>query len=115
MIEIGRNIFALIAFGSAVIFGIGGIIGLFRFPDAYSRLQAGALCGTTAVISIFIGSLILAPTWAIAARIILLLFFFLVSSPTGAHIVARFAWNSDIQPWRPADQRRTGSDDRSKE
>jgi multicomponent Na+:H+ antiporter subunit G len=36
-----------------------------------------------------------------AARIIIIGFFFLVSSPTGSHIVARFAWNSDIMPWKP--------------
>jgi len=102
MIVITRNIIALIAFSAAIIFGTAGIIGLFRFPDPYSKLQAGSLCGTTAVFSIFIGSLALAPTWAMAGRIIIICFFFLLSSPTGAHIVARFAWHSNIVPWKPA-------------
>jgi multicomponent Na+:H+ antiporter subunit G len=101
MIEMIRLIIAFIAFLSALIFGTAGIIGLFRFPDPYSKLQAGSLCGTTAVFSIFMGSLALAPSWAMAARIIMICFFFLLSSPTGGHIVARFAWNSDIAPWKP--------------
>ncbi len=101
MMETVRLLFALTAFASAVVFGIAGIIGLFRFPDPYSRLQAGSLCGTTAVFSTFLGALALAPNWAMAARIIIIGFFFLVSSPTGSHIVARFAWNSDITPWKP--------------
>jgi multicomponent Na+:H+ antiporter subunit G len=101
MMETVRLAIAFITFGSAVVFGIAGIVGLFRFPDPYSRLQAGSLCGTTAVFSTFLGALALAPNWAMAARIIIIGFFFLVSSPTGSHIVARFAWNSDIMPWKP--------------
>ena len=106
MIEIIRTAIAFTAFSSAVIFGIAGIIGLFRFPDPYSKLQAGSLCGSTAVFSIFIGSLALAQTWALAGRIIIICVFFLFSSPTGSHIVARFAWNSEIPPWKPSAARR---------
>jgi multicomponent Na+:H+ antiporter subunit G len=102
--SLAREIIALIAFGFGALFGIFGVIGLFRFPDPYSRLQAGALAGTTAVISVFIGALVLAPNLAIAARIIVIIIFFLISSPTGAHLVARFAWNSEIIPWKPQDQ-----------
>lgn len=102
MMETVRIAIALVTFTGAVIFGIAGLIGLFRFPDPYSRLQAGSLCGTTAVFSTFLGALALAPNWAMAARIIIIGFFFLVSSPTGSHIVARFAWNSDIMPWKPS-------------
>ena len=107
MIETAREIVACFAFMSALVFGTAGIIGLFRFPGPYSRLQAGSLCGTTAVFSIFIGSLALAPDWAMAGRIIVICLFFLISSPTGSHIVARFAWKSDIAPWKPTAQKRT--------
>ena len=101
MIDLIRLIIACISFISALIFGTAGIIGLFRFPDPYSKLQASSLCGTTAVFSIFIGSLALAPNWAMAARIIIISVFFLFSAPTGTHIVARFTWNSGITPWKP--------------
>lgn len=106
---LAREIFALIAFSLATIFTIGGVVGLFRFPDAYTRLQAGSLAGTTAVVSVFLGALALAPNWAIAGRIIIILVFFLLSSPTGTHIVARFAWNSNLPAWKPRDRKRSGS------
>ncbi|NCN04757.1 MAG: cation:proton antiporter [Spirochaetales bacterium] len=106
-----REILALLFFASAVVFGIGGVVGLFRFPDPYSRLQAGSLAGTTAVVSVFFGALLLAPNWAIAARIIVIIVFFLISAPTGAHIVARFTWNSGLDPWRPPLQKRSGPDE----
>lgn len=94
-----REVLALIAFSAAVIFGTAGLVGLFRFSDPYTRLQVGSLCGTTAVLSIFIGALLLAPNAAVAARILIITGFFLISSPTGSHIVARFAWNIGVPHW----------------
>lgn len=94
MVDTILLIIAAIAFLSAVIFGCAGVIGLFKFSDSYSKLQSGSLCGTTAVVSILIGSLALSSSWAMAARIVVIGIFFLISSPTGAHIVARFAWVS---------------------
>ena len=91
--EIIRLSLATAAFLAAVVFGIGGIAGLFRFNEPYTRLQAGSLCGTTTVFFVFIGTLALADSWAMAGRIILLTVFFLISAPTGSHIVARFIWH----------------------
>ncbi|MBN2656395.1 MAG: monovalent cation/H(+) antiporter subunit G [Spirochaetales bacterium] len=96
-----REILAAIAFLAAVVFGVAGLAGLFRFPDPYSRLQAGSLLGTTSVLSIFIGTLLLSPNGAVAARVVVIMLFFLISSPTGSHIVARFTWNIGTHPWRP--------------
>ena len=96
-----RLIIAGAAFLAALIFGIAGLSGLFRFPDPYSRLQSGSLCGTTAVFSVFIGALALSPSTAVTVRVIIIMLFFLVSAPTGSHIVARFTWNTGQLPWKP--------------
>lgn len=96
-----RELLAMAAFILAIVFGTAGVLGLFRFPDPYSRLQAGSLCGTTAVFSIFIGALLLSTSAAVAARVIIITIFFLISGPTGSHIVARFSWNAGITPWKP--------------
>lgn len=106
MLEIARDFIALAAFASAVVFGLGGIVGLHRYADPYARMQASSLCGTTSVFSMFIGALALAESVEIAARLVVIIAFFLVSSPTGSHIVARFAWNSGLDPWRPEPNRR---------
>lgn len=106
MLEIARELVALAAFASAVVFGVGGIVGLHRYDDPYARMQASSLCGTTSVFSMFIGALALAESVEIAARLVVIIAFFLVSSPTGSHIVARFAWNSGLDPWRPEPNRR---------
>jgi multicomponent Na+:H+ antiporter subunit G len=101
-----RLIIAGTAFLSAIVFGIAGLIGMFRFPDPYSRLQSGSLCGTTAVFSVFIGALVLSPSTAVTIRLVIIALFFLVSAPTGSHIVARFTWNAGIFPWRPKDDKK---------
>ena len=95
------EIAAAVCFGISCIFGIAGLAGMFRFPGAYARLQAGALCGTTSVFSVFIGALLLSPNAAITARVVVIMVFFLISAPTGSHIVARFAWNAGHRPWSP--------------
>ncbi|MGM0432029.1 MAG: monovalent cation/H(+) antiporter subunit G [Spirochaetota bacterium] len=100
-----RELLAMAAFVLAIVFGTAGIIGLFRFPDPYSRLQAGSLCGTTAVFSVFIGALLLSSSAAVTARVIIITVFFLISGPTGTHIVGRFSWNAGITPWKPASRR----------
>jgi multicomponent Na+:H+ antiporter subunit G len=95
-----REILALTAFIIATVFTVAAVVGLFRFKDPYSKLQAGSLCGTTAVFTIFIGSLLLSPNTAVTARLVIIIIFFLISAPTGSHIVARFLWNIGIYPER---------------
>jgi multicomponent Na+:H+ antiporter subunit G len=100
-----REILALAAFVIAAGFTIAAVIGLFRFKDPYSKLQAGSLCGTTAVFTIFIGSLLLSTNSAVTARLVIIIIFFLISAPTGSHIVARFLWNIGIYPDRGGKKR----------
>lgn len=103
-----REMLALIAFASAILFGMAAMIGLFRFSDPYCRLQVGSLCGTTAVFSTFIGALLLADDGEVAARVVIIALFFLISAPTGNHIVGRFTWNAGIFPSSPSPTRKEG-------
>ena len=100
-----REWLALVAFASAIIFGTAGMIGMFRFPDPYARMHAGGLMGTTATFSVFIGSLLLAPDRATAARIVIIMIFFLISAPTGSYIVGRFTWETGLPVWKPKKRR----------
>ncbi|WP_320128225.1 monovalent cation/H(+) antiporter subunit G [uncultured Sphaerochaeta sp.] len=88
-----QEIIALLFFVLAIIFGLGGILGMFRFKDPFSGMQAGSLCGTTSVLCIFFGCLALADSFALVARVLILITFFWISAPTGTSIVARFVWD----------------------
>jgi multicomponent Na+:H+ antiporter subunit G len=87
-----QEIAAMVFFSLAAVFALGGIVGLFRFSDPFSAMQAGSLCGTTMVFSLFVGCLFLVDSLAMAARIVIIIAFFLISGPTGSSIVARFIW-----------------------
>ncbi|WP_103680511.1 cation:proton antiporter [Alkalispirochaeta sphaeroplastigenens] len=81
-------------------FAVLGTFGVLFMPDVYSRLQAGALSGTTAVVSLLIGSIFWVDPGPLTGRLVVLLLFFLVSSPTATHIIGRYAWRERIVPWR---------------
>jgi multicomponent Na+:H+ antiporter subunit G len=107
------TVLAWFFFGMAAFFAVIGSLGLLILPDVYTRLQAGGLSGSTAVISLMIGSLLWVEPGPLTGRLLVLLLFFLVSSPTASHIVGRYAWRERIVPWRRPVQwgRREGSDD----
>ncbi len=92
----------------ACLFALGGAIGLFRFKDSYERLQASSLLGTTAPFTILLACLVTVPSSYMIARLVLILVFFFISSPTATHIIARYAWQSGLEPERPEVQKRQG-------
>ena len=89
----------------ACVFAVAGTVGIFRFPDAYTRLQASSLAGTVSVFTVFIAALAVCADFAVAARVALVMVFFLFSNPTATHIIARYAWRSGIDPWTPRKDR----------
>ena len=79
---------------------IGGNIGVLRFPDVYTRLHASSKCSTTSVLSIFIACMLISGFKPITGKILVITFFFFITSPVTAHIIGRHAWKSGIMPWR---------------
>lgn len=78
------------------IYIIFGIIGIFRFPDLYSRLLTSSKIDTAATITILF-ALILHEGWnGYAAKLIILLVFILFTSPVSNHIIARSAYLNGI-------------------
>ncbi len=94
------TIAAYILFGLGVIFNIMGNIGVLIFPDVYTRLQASSTCSTTSVLSIFIGCMLYSGWGPLTGRLVVITLFFFVTNPVSAHIIARFAWQNGVVPWR---------------
>ncbi len=88
---------ALIFFILALIFGSVGLYSLFKEDDSLEMMQGGALCGTTSVFSVFMGLLLLSPSSHFFIRFMLIIFFFLISSPTATYIVSRLIWQSNME------------------
>jgi len=82
-----------------VLFDLLGCIGLVRLPDVYNRLQAGTKCVTLGTCLILIGAAIVTPSGAAAVKCILCAIFVLLTSPVGAHAIARAAHRSGVPLW----------------
>ncbi len=104
------TVIALTFFGLGVVFSLMGNIGVLIFPDVYTRLQASSTCSTTSVFSVLVGCMVLSGLTPMTGRLAVITLFFFVTNPISSHIVARYAWESEIVPWRRSysDRRRLG-------
>ena len=76
-----------------------GSIGVLRFPDVYTRLHASSKCGTTGVISIFIGLIILKGFSHISLEIAVIAFFIFLTGPVSSHAICKSAHDSKVAMW----------------
>lgn len=88
-----------------IVFALMGNLGVLIFPDIYTRLHASSTCSTTSVFSFFVAAMLRAGFSPMSGKILVIMLFFLISSPVGAHIIARFAWQKGIVPWRRTQRR----------
>lgn len=84
-------------FGSFLAFGLG-TLGLFRFPDAYTRMHGVGIGDTLGVGLIGIGLFLLSPTWILRFKLISVFLLFWIINPTMTHLIAKAAIMSGIKP-----------------
>ena len=90
----------------AIILVVGGLffltvsaVGLLRFPDFYSRLHAVGKSETLGAILLLAG-LAIYNGWELSTiKILLILVFVLIASPTATHAISQAALHSGLQPW----------------
>ena len=87
---------ALIIVG--LIFDFFGCLGLIRFPDVYTRLQAAAKCVTLGTSGILFGLFLFKGFTATGVKALLCLAFILLTAPVSAHALARGAYRSGVKP-----------------
>ncbi len=84
------------------VFVVSGGIGLVRMPDLYTRLHAASVTDTGGAIFVMLGlflqALFVYGSWLIAAKVIIVLFFTLITSPTASHALAKTALLSGVVP-----------------
>lgn len=82
-----------------VMFDFFGCIGLVRFPDVYSRLQASAKCVTLGTCGILFGLFVYKGFSATGVKALLCLGFIILTAPVSAHALARGAYRSGVRSW----------------
>ncbi|HHY09749.1 MAG TPA: hypothetical protein GX528_04195 [Firmicutes bacterium] len=83
--------------GSLAAFALG-TLGLYKFPDPYTRLHAIAISDTLGVGLIGLGLFLLSPTWALRIKLVIVLILFWLINPTMTHLVAKAGLLHGTQP-----------------
>lgn len=82
---VAGNIFLII--GALFLFSAG--LGVLRMPDTYNRIQTGTKATTLGTIMVLIGIAFLHPSWTL--KLIILIFFVMLTNPVSSHALARAA------------------------
>ena len=77
---------------------ISGSVGLLRFPDFYTRMHAASVTDTLATALIVLGLLLQTDSWMVQAKLVMVVVFVLLTSPTASHALAKAALHGGLQP-----------------
>ena len=90
MVEVAGGV--LVVLGAALV-AVGGV-GLVRFPDAYTRMNAVTKAATLGVVLVMAGVLCLMPSWPAAGALLLAAGLQLFTSPVGGYALASAAYRT---------------------
>lgn len=78
--------------GGAAFCMIGGL-GLLRMPDFYTRTHAAGLTDTLGAFGVLTGLLLQSPDWIVAVKLLTILVFLWLTSPTSTHALVKAAFS----------------------
>ena len=81
------NIFLILG----AFFALTGAVGLFRLPDFFTRIHAASVTDSIATIFIMIGLILRTEFDLVAVKLVFILIFVLLTSPTASHALAKSA------------------------
>ena len=87
---------ALIVAGSLSI--VVGLLGVYRMPDFFTRLHAASVIDTLGTILILSGLILYQGFNLVSVKLLLILIFILITTPTSAHALAKSALHGKIKP-----------------
>ena len=79
-------------------FAVVGGIGILRFPDFFSRLHGGGVTDTMGAGLVLIGLMLQAGLSLVTFKLVMVLFFLLLASPTSAHALSKSALGYGLKP-----------------
>ena len=88
--------YLLIFAGTA--FCLVGAVGVLRFPDVYSRMHAAGITDTLGALLVVLGLLLLAGFTLAGAKLLFILAFLWIASPTATHALAKAARHGGVHP-----------------
>jgi multicomponent Na+:H+ antiporter subunit G len=90
---------------SAVLLVVGALfmllagLGVLRLPDLFMRLQAATKASTLGVGCLLLGGAVHFQDLSVTTRAVLVIGFFCLTAPVGAHMIARAAYAVGVPLW----------------
>lgn len=88
------------------VLALSGGVGLLRLPDFYTRSHALGLTDTAGAGFILVGLMLRAPDWGVVTRLLLIVLFLALTSPTASHALAQAARKDGVPVWTEGEPRR---------
>lgn len=79
-------------------FAVVGGVGLLRLPDFYTRIHGGGITDTMGAGLVLTGLMFQAGDGLVAFKLVMILFFLLLTSPTSAHALSKSALAHGVRP-----------------
>ena len=98
--ELLGDIVSWICIGAGSVFILIGGVGLVRMPDFFTRLHPAGITDTLGTGLIVLGLIVQAGLTLVALKLLLLLGFLFITSPTTTHATAQAAIAAGLRPWR---------------
>jgi len=98
ILEILREMISWILILSGGYFTIIGAIGMYRFPDIWSRVHAASVTDSAGMILLLAGMCVQAGFTLITVKLIIIGIFLFITGPTATHAVANAALVSGSRP-----------------
>jgi multicomponent Na+:H+ antiporter subunit G len=92
-----RNIITALFLLSGIFFFLVGTIGILRFPDIYTRAHSSAKCDTLGTVFTLVGLCIYNGLDAVTLKIIVIIAFIWVTSPTATHIITKAHYEKESE------------------
>ncbi|MDN4501599.1 monovalent cation/H(+) antiporter subunit G [Alteromonadaceae bacterium BrNp21-10] len=77
---------------------LSGGVGILRFPDFFTRMHAAGITETLATSLILIGLMLIAGWGLVLFKLVLILLFIMLTSPTASHALAKSAMHGKLTP-----------------
>lgn len=81
-----------------VFLGISGAVGLFRFPDFYTRMHAAGVTDTLCTACIILGLIMQSGFTLISVKLFFILMFTWYTSPAAGHALIKAAHKTGLRP-----------------
>ncbi len=105
------NILTIFFLITGLIFFTGGAVGIIRMPDFYSRLHPAGKLDTLGILAMVLGLVLFTlhhitlETIIISLKMLLIVFFVFLSSPTATHSIVDAGMRAGQRHWKRKERR----------